>query len=148
MKKLSHLNASGEAHMVDISQKPPCTRTATATALLVCQPETITLLRTHALPKGDALTVARVAGIQAAKRTDEWIPLCHTLPIEQISVDFEIGDHSIRIHATATVTAKTGVEMEALVAVSAAALALYDMLKSADKTMSVQDIRVTSKTKS
>ncbi len=143
----SHLDATGAARMVDIGHKPVQARSATATGELVCQPATIELLRAQALPKGDVLAAARLAGILAAKRTDELIPLCHGLPLDSISVDFDVLADRIRITATARVSARTGVEMEALVAVSVAALTLYDMMKAADKTMAIGAIRVTEKTK-
>jgi cyclic pyranopterin phosphate synthase len=148
MNSFSHLNPSGEARMVDVGAKPVQARSASATGYLRCQPETITKLREQALPKGDVLAVARIAGIQAAKRTDELIPLCHSLPLDQITVDFVVGMDRVEITATASTSAKTGVEMEALTAVSIAALTLYDMMKAADKTMCIGDIRVTEKTKS
>ena len=143
----SHLDAAGAAHMVDVGHKPVQVRSASAAGELVCQPATIALLRAQALPKGDVLAAARLAGILAAKRTDELIPLCHGLPLDSVSVNFEVLDDRIRISATARVSARTGVEMEALVAVSVAALTLYDMMKAADKTMAIGDIRVTEKTK-
>lgn len=147
MKSFSHLNESGEARMVDVGAKPVQTRTASAAAEIHCQPDTIALLRDQALPKGDVLAVARIAGIQAAKRTSELIPLCHALPLEQVTVDFDIRDSSIGISTTARTNAKTGVEMEALTAAGIAALTLYDMMKAADKTMHVEGLRVTGKTK-
>jgi cyclic pyranopterin phosphate synthase len=143
----SHLDATGAARMVDICSKPVQARVATAEGELVCQPATIALLRAQALPKGDVLAAARLAGILAAKRTDELIPLCHGLPLDSVAVDFEVLDDRIRITATARTSARTGVEMEALTAVSIAALTLYDMMKAADKTMVIGAIRVTAKTK-
>jgi len=121
--------------MVDVGEKPVVRREAIATGVLCCAPSTISSLRAQALPKGDVLAVARVAAIQAAKRTDELIPLCHSLPLDRIGLDFEIGDDRITITATASTSAKTGVEMEALTAVAVAGLTLYDMLKAADKAM-------------
>lgn len=147
MNSFSHLNPSGAARMVDIGGKSVQARSASAAGHLLCRPETITKLREQALPKGDVLAVARIAAIQAAKRTDELIPLCHSLPLDQVTVDFVIGMDRVEILATASTSAKTGVEMEALTAVSVAALTLYDMMKAADKTMSICDIRVTKKTK-
>lgn len=147
MKTFSHLDQSGLARMVDVGDKTVQVRTATASGRIVCQRATIELLRQMALPKGDVLAVARIAAIQAAKRTDEWIPLCHSLPLDQVTVDFEVLPEAIQITATARTSAKTGVEMEALTAVCAASLTLYDMMKAADKTMSIGDIRVTNKTK-
>ncbi len=143
----SHLDRQGRARMVDVGAKPVQARAASATGALHCQPETIRLLRDLALPKGDVLAVARIAGIQAAKKTAELIPLCHALPLDQVTVDFEIGDDKIQITATARTSAKTGVEMEALTAVSLAALTLFDMMKAVDKSMRIEGIRVTEKTK-
>lgn len=147
MTKLTHLNDQGQAHMVDVGEKPVQKRTAKAAAELHCSPSTLALLQSNGLPKGDALAVARIAGIQAAKRTDEWIPLCHTLPLDQVLVNFQIQDDRIAITATARTQSRTGVEMEALTAVSAAALTLYDMLKAVDKTMRIEAVRVLEKIK-
>jgi len=147
MNSFSHLDAQGQAHMVDVGDKPIQSRWATAAGCLTCSPETIRQLREEALPKGDVLGVARLAGILAAKKTAEWIPLCHSLPLNQVSVDFQVEADRIVISATARTSAKTGVEMEALTAVSAAALTLYDMMKSADKNMVIGDIRVIEKRK-
>jgi cyclic pyranopterin phosphate synthase len=143
----SHLDSSGEARMVDVGAKLVVRREAVAEGILHCAPSTISALRAQALPKGDVLAVARIAGIQAAKRTDELIPLCHSLPLDYASVDFETGEDRITIRATVSTSAKTGVEMEALVAVSTAGLALYDMLKAVDKNMVLGEIRVLEKTK-
>lgn len=143
----SHLDAAGAARMVDVGAKPVQARSATAEGELRCRPETIALLRAQALPKGDVLAAARLAGILAAKRTDELIPLCHGLPLDAVSVDFAVLDDRVRITATARVSARTGVEMEALVAVTVAGLTLYDMMKAADKTMVLGDVRVTQKLK-
>jgi cyclic pyranopterin monophosphate synthase len=143
----SHLDATGAARMVDVGHKPVQARSATAAGELLCQPATIELLRAQALPKGDVLAAARLAGILAAKRTDELIPLCHGLPLDSISVDFTVLADRIQISATARVSAKTGVEMEALVAVTVAGLTLYDMMKAVDKTMALTDVRVTQKLK-
>jgi len=149
MKKnrLTHLDSRGAARMVDVSPKPVQTRRAVAEAVLRCAPATIRQLRKQALPKGDALAVARIAGIQAAKRTSELIPLCHPLPLHHVGVDFEVRADRIIIRSEASTDARTGVEMEALVAASVAALALYDMLKSVDKKMVVARVRLLSKTK-
>ena len=143
----SHLDATGAARMVDVGHKPVQARSATAAGELVCQPATIRLLRAQALPKGDVLAAARLAGILAAKRTDELIPLCHGLPLDSVSVDFNVLDDRIQISATARVSSRTGVEMEALVAVTVAGLTLYDMMKAADKTMVLTAVRVTQKLK-
>ncbi len=133
--------------MVDVGHKPEQQRIARAEGWLRCRRETIAALRARALPKGDVLTVAQIAAIQAAKRTDELIPLCHSLPLSGVDVDFEVEDAAIHIRASVTTTAKTGVEMEALTAVSVAALTLYDMCKAVDKTMQIDGIRVTEKIK-
>ncbi len=143
----SHLDATGAARMVDVGHKPVQARAATAAGELLCQPATIELLRAQALPKGDVLAAARLAGILAAKRTDELIPLCHGIPLDSVSVDFAVLADRIQISATARVAAKTGVEMEALVAVTVAGLTLYDMMKAVDKTMTLTAVRVTAKTK-
>ena len=111
------------------------------------QPETIVALRAEALPKGDVLTVAKIAAIQAAKRTDELIPLCHSLPVDAVDVTFRVEDSGVFIESAVSTTARTGVEMEALTAVSVAALTIYDMCKAVDKTMVIEDIRVTEKIK-
>ncbi|MBC8011279.1 MAG: cyclic pyranopterin monophosphate synthase MoaC [Burkholderiales bacterium] len=144
----SHLDATGAARMVDVGHKPVQARAATAYGELVCQPATLELLHARALPKGDVLAAARLAGILAAKRTDELIPLCHGLPLDSVSVDFTVLADRIQITAMARVSARTGVEMEALVAVTVAGLTLYDMMKAVDKTMVLGAVRVTEKTKS
>jgi cyclic pyranopterin phosphate synthase len=143
----SHIDPTGAARMVDVGHKPVQVRTATAEGELVCQPATIALLRAQALPKGDVIAAARLAGILAAKRTDELIPLCHGLPLDSVSVDFIVLEDRIQIAATARTSARTGVEMEALVAVSIAGLTLYDMMKAVDKTMVLGAVRVTAKEK-
>jgi len=135
-KKFSHLDAQGKAAMVDVGHKAVMFRRATATGKLVCQAATIRLLKEKALPKGDVLGVARIAGIQAVKRTADLIPLCHPLPLHQIQIDFRVETE-----------AKTGVEMEALTGVSVAALTLYDMCKAVDKTMRISEVRVVEKIK-
>jgi cyclic pyranopterin phosphate synthase len=133
--------------MVDVSDKPPLARTAVAEGHIRLQRSTLTLLRRNGLPKGDVLAVARIAGIQAAKETARLIPLCHPLPIDAVSVDFAFIADGIAITATVRTTAATGVEMEALTAVSVAALTLYDMCKAVDKTMCISGIRLRKKTK-
>jgi len=143
----SHLDESGRAKMVDVSAKPDSQRTAVAEGRLTCSPRTIELLRSQALPKGDVLAVARIAGIQAAKSTAHLIPLCHPLSLSHVDVEFAVETDGVAIRATARLTGKTGVEMEALTAVSVAALTLYDMCKAVDKTMSIGGIRVVEKTK-
>ena len=143
----SHLDATGAARMVDVGDKPAQRRVARAEGVVRCRRETIAALRERALPKGDVLTVAKIAGIQAAKRTDELIPLCHSLPVDAAEVEFAVEDNAVRVRASVSTTAKTGVEMEALTAVSVAALTIYDMCKAVDKTMVIEGIRVTEKRK-
>jgi len=144
----SHLDASGHARMVDVSAKPNSHRTAMAEGRLHCAAATIDLLRAQALPKGDVLTVAQIAGLQAAKATSTLIPLCHPLALSGASLEFSVEPTSILIRATIRSTGQTGVEMEALTAVSVAALTIYDMCKAVDKAMSIDGIRVVEKTKS
>lgn len=145
--KLTHLDDQGQAHMVDVSEKPPLRRTAVATGTLHCAAATIARLRDDALPKGDVLAVARIAGIQAAKRCSDLIPLCHPVPLHKVAVDFEVGPDRIAIRASALTVHQTGIEMEALTAVSVAALTLYDMLKAVDKGMRIEGIYLVSKEK-
>lgn len=133
--------------MVNVGPKPVQSRRAVAMGKLVCQPATIRALKRKALPKGDVLTVAQIAGIQAAKRTAELIPLCHPLALSHVAVNFRVRRTEIAIECRAETAAQTGVEMEALTGVSVAALTLYDMCKAVDKTMSIEDVRVTLKTK-
>lgn len=144
----SHLDATGTARMVDTSQKPTQHRVAIAEGFIHLAPPTLIALQAAALPKGDVLTVARIAAIQAAKRTDSLIPLCHSLPLDAVDIHFTVQPTGIAIRATAATTARTGVEMEALTAVSIAALTIYDMCKAIDKTMVINHIRLVSKTKS
>ncbi|HYC71762.1 MAG TPA: cyclic pyranopterin monophosphate synthase MoaC [Opitutaceae bacterium] len=143
----SHLDAAGHARMVDVSAKPVTARTAVAAGRLACARDTIARLRDRALPKGDVLTVAKIAGIQAAKATSSLIPLCHPLALTGVELEFTVEDDGIGIRATVRTAGPTGVEMEALAAVSVAALTLYDMCKAVDKTMSIGGIRVLEKTK-
>ena len=131
--------------MVDVGAKPVSRRTARARARIRMAPDTVRVL--HALPKGDALTTARLAGIMAAKRTADLIPLCHPLPLTHVDVRLELADDSVAIESTASTTAQTGVEMEALVAATVAALTLYDMAKAVDEGMVVEDIHLVEKTK-
>jgi cyclic pyranopterin phosphate synthase len=145
---LTHLTATGEARMVDVSAKPPLTRRAVASGHIALKRATLNLIRSGGTPKGDVLAVARVAGIQAAKETSRLIPLCHPLPLSSVEVTFAFDRRGISITATVKTTAATGVEMEALTAVSVAALTLYDMCKAADKSMTVSGIRLVEKTKS
>lgn len=146
-KTFSHLNAAGAAHMVNVGAKPLQRRRAVAIGKLVCQPATIRALQRKALPKGDVLTVAQIAGIQAAKRTAELIPLCHPLALCHVDVSFRVRRATIEIECVTETASQTGVEMEALTGVSVAALTLYDMCKAVDKTMRIEDVRVTEKTK-
>jgi cyclic pyranopterin phosphate synthase len=143
----SHLDPAGHARMVDVGAKPVQQRRAVAAARLVCQPATIRALRAKALPKGDVLTVAQIAGIQAAKRTADLIPLCHPLPLERVAVEFTLRRTAIDVVCTAQTSAKTGVEMEALTGASIAALTLYDMCKAVDKTMRIEGVHVVEKVK-
>ncbi|MFM8230567.1 MAG: cyclic pyranopterin monophosphate synthase MoaC [Chthoniobacterales bacterium] len=148
MKKLSHVGRGGEARMVDVGHKHVLAREASAEAELVCSAATIRLLKKDALPKGDVLAVARVAGIQAAKQTAALIPLCHVLPLDSVAVDFKVRKTGVQVTCTVRTTAKTGVEMEALIGASVAALCLYDMCKAVDKMMRIEGVRVTAKKKS
>ncbi|MFW0775596.1 cyclic pyranopterin monophosphate synthase MoaC [Paenarthrobacter nitroguajacolicus] len=142
---LTHLRQDGTAQMVDVSEKAVTTRVATAAATVRSTPEVLALLGAGELPKGDALAVARVAGIMAAKKTPELIPLCHPLPISKVTVDFDLRTDSVRILATVKTRGVTGVEMEALTAASVAALSVYDMIKAVDKHAVLTDIRVLAK---
>lgn len=144
--EFSHLDADGAARMVDVSAKAETHRRATATGFVRIAPETRRLIAEKALPKGDVFTVARIAGVLAAKRTGELIPLCHPLPLTDIQVDLVLEAEGVRITATASCVGRTGVEMEALTAVSIAALTVYDMAKSADKRMIIEGIHLVSKT--
>jgi cyclic pyranopterin phosphate synthase len=146
MKSFSHLDETG-AHMVNVGHKPVQQRTAVAEGLVRCRPATLAALRAKELPKGDVFTVAKIAGIQAAKRTDELIPLCHSLPLDTVEVRFALEKDAVRITASAHTSAKTGVEMEALTAVMVAALTIYDMCKAVDKTMAIEQVRLVSKLK-
>jgi cyclic pyranopterin phosphate synthase len=145
---LSHLNERGEAHMVDVSEKPVTSRTAIAEGFIAMRPETLALIREGSAAKGDVLATARIAGIMAAKRTHELIPLCHPLAVTKISVDFEqiAAPPRVRVEALVKVSGQTGVEMEALTAVSVACLTIYDMLKAADRAMRIESIRLIEKT--
>ena len=144
---LSHLDAEGRARMVDVGAKPESERVAVAKGLVRMQPETLARIRAGGVAKGDVLTVARLAGIMGAKKTPELIPLCHGLNLTAIAVDLELDDAApgVAIAATCRLAGRTGVEMEALTAVSMAALTLYDMCKAVDKSMTIQDIRLTYK---
>jgi len=145
---LTHLDDTGAARMVDVSAKPAVKRTARATARIWLAPETVCLVRDGLIKKGDVLAVARVAGIGAAKRTSDLIPLCHAIRIDCVNVEFTLLDDGIAIETTAVCTDRTGIEMEALAAASVAALTIYDMCKAVDKAMRIGDIRLVEKTKS
>jgi cyclic pyranopterin phosphate synthase len=145
--ELSHLSAQGAAAMVDVSGKKVEKRTAVARGMIRLQPATMEALRKGLMKKGDVLACARLAGILAGKRTAELIPLCHVLPIDAITVEFGLLPDGVVITATAAATARTGVEMEALTAVSVAALTIYDMCKAADTTMRIDEIRLVEKKK-
>jgi cyclic pyranopterin phosphate synthase len=146
--RLSHLNDKGEARMVDVSDKAVTSRTAIAEGFVAMAPETLDLILDGKAPKGDVLATARIAGIMGAKRTHELIPLCHPLPLTQVVLDFTPSREpsGIRVEATAKVEGKTGVEMEALTAVSIACLTIYDMCKAVDRAMTFSGIRLIEKT--
>ena len=145
--ELSNLDEHGQARMVDVSSKERVRRTARASGRVLMAPETLRLLREGQMKKGDAFAVARVAGIAAAKRTSELIPLCHNIRIDQVSVDLFLEDSGVRIETSAVCTESTGIEMEALTAASVAALTLYDMCKAVDKDMHITDIHLVEKTR-
>ena len=145
MSDFSHVDETGAVRMVDVGAKPLSRRRAVARATVRMSAETAARIRT--LPKGDALATAQLAGIMAAKRTSELVPLCHPLPLTSIGVELTVADASVEIVATAETTAQTGVEMEALVAASIAALTVYDMAKAVDKQMTVTDVTLVEKTK-
>ena len=149
MGRVSHVDDSGRARMVDVSSKEVTLRTATARGHMTCKPETLEQVRAGTTPKRAVIQTAELAGIMAAKRTAELIPLCHQLPLTQIEVRIDIGDTlpGFRIHSEVRTKANTGVEMEALTAVAVAGLTLFDMLKAIDRTMVIGGIEVTSKTK-
>jgi cyclic pyranopterin monophosphate synthase len=145
--EFSHLDHEGAARMVDVGEKTVLRRTAVAAGTVRMSPETVGLLREKALPKGDALNTARIAGVMAAKRTPDLIPLCHGLNLTSVDVEFEVGEGGVRIVATARASDRTGVEMEVLTAVSVAALTVYDMCKAVDKEMVIEDVKLLEKTK-
>ena len=145
--KLSHIADDGSARMVDISAKPVSRRWATAEATIALRPETVLKIEANQVAKGNVLATARIAAIQAVKRTDELIPLCHALPVQHAQIDFENRPDGIRIECRVTTTARTGVEMEALTAVTVAALTIYDMCKAVDKKMRITNIVLISKIK-
>jgi cyclic pyranopterin phosphate synthase len=143
----SHIDDSGKVRMVDVSGKPVSKRTAVAAGSVRMAAETADRLREGTMKKGDALATARIAGIMAAKKASGLIPLCHPLPIDDIAIRLDLREEAVDIEATVTSTARTGVEMEALTAVSVAALTLYDMCKAVDKSMVIENVRLKSKTK-
>ena len=147
VKKLSHVNSNGEATMVDISLKGITVREAVAKGSVIMQPATLELVKNAGMKKGDVLAVARVAGIMAAKKVPDFIPLCHAIPIDSIKIDFDLTvNYCIGITATVKSTSKTGVEIEALTAVSVAALTIYDMCKAVEKGMTITEIYLETKT--
>ncbi len=143
--KLTHLDEAGSARMVDVGAKSETRREATAECFVRMAPDTVRAVREAALAKGDALGVARVAGIMGAKRTPDLIPLCHPLPLSSVEVDLEVHDDGIRVEATARVTGRTGVEMEALTAAAVAGLTLIDMVKAVEKGVSLERVRLLAK---
>jgi cyclic pyranopterin monophosphate synthase len=146
--KLTHVDKTGGVHMVDVSDKPEQRRRAVARGYLICAPHTIRLLKLQALPKGDVLTIAQIAGIQGAKTTSDLIPLCHPLPLHQVKVDLVVKKDRVIITSKVITIGKTGVEMEALTAVTVAALTLYDMCKAVDPGMRIEGVGVVEKQKS
>ena len=145
MSSLTHLNTKGEAHMVDVSDKADTARTAIAQSLVELTPAIVAAITDDNLPKGDLYATARIAGIQAAKKCSDLIPLCHPLPLSKITVDIELQDNSLVITALCKTTGKTGVEMEALTAASVAALTVYDMCKGLDKGMIIRETKLLEK---
>lgn len=141
----THLDSAGHARMVDVTDKTPTVRAATAKGFVRCAASTVELLRDGSVPKGDVLAVSRIAGIQAAKRTPELLPLAHVIGVHGAVVDLEIEDEGVRIEATVRTADRTGVEMEALTAVSVAALSVIDMIKGVDKSASIENLRITAK---
>ena len=141
----THLDAAGHARMVDVTEKTPTVRSATARGFVRCAAETVALLRDGAVPKGDVLAVSRIAGIQAAKRTPDLLPLAHVIGVHGAAVDLQVVDDGVTIVATVRTADRTGVEMEALTAVSVAALSVIDMIKGVDKSASIENLRITAK---
>lgn len=141
----THLDDAGNARMVDVTGKQPTVREATAEGTVRCAPQVVTALRDGSVPKGDVLAVARVAGIAAAKRTAELLPLAHVIGVHGVTVDLEVADEGVRVRATVRTADRTGVEMEALTAVSVTALAVVDMVKGMDRSTSIADVRLVAK---
>ena len=144
-KQFTHLDAAGNAQMVDVADKPQTVRFALARGIVRMSPQTLEMIREGGHKKGDVLAVARIAGIQAAKATSTLIPLCHPLALSRVNVDFELGEGEVEISAGCKLVGQTGVEMEALTAVSVAALTIYDMCKAVDKEMSIEQVRLEHK---
>jgi len=142
----THLDDAGNARMVDVTEKAPTVRTATARGRVACSPAIVAALRDRSVPKGDVLAVARVAGIAAAKRTPELLPLAHVIGVHGVVVDLDVVDGGVDIEATVRTADRTGVEMEALTAVTVAALAVVDMVKGIDKSVTIEDVRLVAKT--
>ena len=145
MKKLSHINDKGEANMVDINNKKESKRKATATGTIILSKKAINEIKKEKISKGNVLNTARIAGIMAAKKTSDLIPLCHPIPVEAIKIDFDIEDNNINVLAIVSTSSKTGVEMEALMAVNIACLTIYDMIKSIDKHAKINSVKLISK---
>ena len=148
MKRLTHIAADGRAQMVDVSAKSLSARTAVAKGRIALAKETVALIRQNEIAKGDVIATARLAGIQAAKRTAHLIPLCHTIPLSEVKIDIELSKDGATVTGTARTVAQTGVEMEALTGVSVALLTIYDMCKAVDKKMVIGEVRLLEKTKS
>ena len=146
-RRLTHIAADGRAQMVDVSAKPLSARTAIAEGRIVLAKETVTLIRQNEIAKGDVIATARLAGIQAAKRTAHLIPLCHTIPLSEVKIDIELAKNAASVKCTARTVAQTGVEMEALTGVTLALLTIYDMCKAVDKEMEIGEVRLVEKTK-
>jgi cyclic pyranopterin monophosphate synthase len=147
MARLTHIAADGSAKMVDVSSKPLSQRTAIASGKIALRAETIALIERNEIAKGNVLATARIAGIQAAKKTADLIPLCHTLPLSNVEVDIAVGNKHAEVKCTARTVAQTGVEMEALTGATVALLTIYDMCKAVDKEMQILDVRLLKKTK-
>ncbi|PYI90577.1 MAG: cyclic pyranopterin monophosphate synthase MoaC [Verrucomicrobia bacterium] len=147
MKHLTHIAADGRAQMVDVSAKPLSARTAVAKGRITLAKETVALVRKNEIAKGDVIATARIAGIQAAKRTAHMIPLCHTIPLSEVKIDIELSAAAAEVTCSARTVAQTGVEMEALTGVTVALLTIYDMCKAVDKQMVIRDVRLVEKTK-
>ncbi len=146
MSKLSHLDEAGNARMVDVGGKAATRREAIATGRIMMSAKAATALRDGTIPKGDVIAAARIAGIMAAKKTSELIPLCHPLALDSVALDFELNENGVEVTATAALSGKTGIEMEALTAASISLLTIYDMMKSVDKAMVIESVRLKSKT--